>query len=122
MSLDQYILVIEDDIPLRDLYRSALRGAGYTVICVGDGVEALNLVEQQVPRAVILDLSLPRLDGRAVHRLLSSHLATRHVPIIVVTGSDISDLNLDDFAYVLRKPLTVESLIAAVDSCLRRVI
>jgi DNA-binding response OmpR family regulator len=118
-SWDQYILVVEDDVPLRDLYRSALRGAGYTVIGVGDGVEALNLVEQQVPRAVILDLSLPRLDGRAVHRLFRSHLQTRDIPIIVVTGNDITDLNLNDFGCVLRKPLSVDRLVAAVDTCLR---
>jgi CheY-like chemotaxis protein len=61
------------------------------------------------------------LGGREVLKELKARPDTQGIPIVVVTGgSDISDLNPDDFARVLRKPISVNTLIAAVDECLHR--
>lgn len=114
-----YILVVEDDRRLRNLYRSALRGAGYAVVDVEDGVDALRLVDEQPPAAVVLDLALPRLSGRDVHRELKSNPTTARIPVVVVTGTDVSDLNPSDFFSVLKKPTTTDELITAVDKCFR---
>ena len=105
---------------LRDLYRTGLRAAGFAVVGVADGVEALRLIEEQVPKVVVLDLLLPRLSGLDVHKELKTSLKTRNIPIVVVTGTDIRSLNLDDFECVLRKPINMDVLIGAVVSCLRR--
>jgi len=119
-SWERYILVVEDDAALRDLYRSALRAVGYAVIGVEDGVDALRLVENQRPAAIVLDLGLPRLHGRDVQRELKANPATARIPVIVVTGKDTSDLDPIDFPYVFRKPTSPEALITAVEKCLRR--
>jgi two-component system, OmpR family, response regulator MprA len=114
------VLVVEDDRAVRELYRNALVGAGYAVVPVEDGIDALRAIERGVPHAVVLDLGLPRLGGRDLQRELLSHAETSQVPIVVVTGSDVSDLNPSEFACVLRKPINVEELVLAVDRCLRQ--
>lgn len=112
------ILVVEDDAVLRKLYRSLLRQAGYLVIDVEDGLDALRALEATRPAAVVLDLALPRLSGRDVHREMKAHRDTRDIPIIVVSGTDTSDLDEADFACILRKPLHPENLIAALEGCI----
>ena len=118
--LERYVLVVEDDPTLRELYRSGLRSAGYAVVAVGDGLDALRRVEREAPDAVVLDLALPRLGGRDVQKELKSAPDTKHIPIVVVSGTDTSDLDPDDFACVLNKPIDVDALIVAVQNCLRR--
>jgi DNA-binding response OmpR family regulator len=111
---------VEDDPQLRDLYRTALRAAGYAVVAVEDGADALRQIEQVVPALVVLDLGLPRLHGRDVHSELKARPATRDVPIVVVTGGDVSDADAKQFACVLRKPCDADRLVEAVEQCLRR--
>ena len=114
------VLVVEDDSGLRELYRSALVSAGYAVVAVEDGIDALRRVERDVPQAVVLDMALPRLGGRDVQRELRSRPETSNIPIVVVSGTDISDLNEADFASVLRTPIHAEAVVYAVDKCFRR--
>ena len=118
-SWDHYILVIEDDPAVRDLYRFALRAGGYAVIGVQNGFDAVRLIEMQTPSVVVLDLTAPRLDGLAVQRSLKSKPHTRDIPVVVVTGTDIRELNLGDCACVLRKPIRMEALVVAVEHAVR---
>ena len=117
--LEQYVLVVEDDATLREISRSALRAAGYAVVAVEDGIDALRRVERARPEAVVLDLDLPRLSGRDVQKELKAGSHARHIPIVVVSGSDTSDLDPDNFACVLTKPVSADALVVAVQNCLR---
>jgi len=112
------ILVVEDDAELRALYRIALMAAGYSVVAVEDGFDALLHMETNIPRAVVLDMELPRIGGRDVHRELACRPDTRDIPVIVVSGTDISDLKPEEFACVMRKPIDVQRLVEAIDKCL----
>ena len=114
------VLLVEDDPQLRELYRGALRAAGYAVAAVEDGTDALRQLEQSTPALVVLDLALPRLDGRDVNRELKARPETRNIPVVVVTGADISPDDAKDFACVCRKPCDAERLVEVVDQCLRR--
>ena len=114
------ILIVEDDPSLRELYRTSLTIAGYSVTAVEDGIVALRRIESDPPDLVILDMVLPRLGGRDVQQELAAHAETRHIPILVVTGTDTRDLNAADFPCILRKPVRSDALIAAVDDCLLR--
>src|SRR5688572_26063207 len=116
----RYVLVVEDDPTLRELYRSTLALAGYSVVAVEDGIDALRRVEHRRPDALVLDLALPRVSGRDVERELRSNPETRDIPIVIVSGTDVSDLDPTNFACVLRKPISAEKLVAAVQDCLRR--
>ena len=101
------------------MYRHALTSAGYAVVAVEDGLDALRRVDDETPHAVVLDLALPRLDGRDVHRELRARPQTRHVPVVVVSGTNSDDLDPADFASVLRKPVLPEAVVTAVDRSLR---
>jgi CheY-like chemotaxis protein len=112
------VLVVDDDPALRDLYEKVLTLEGYAVIAVGDGVEALKYVENGPVDAVVLDLMMPRLDGRSVKRGFDANAAMKNVPVILVTGHVAPDLDPDEFACVLYKPISVEALIKVVRDCL----
>ena len=114
---ERYILVVEDDPALRELYRSSLRAAGYAVVGVEDGLDALRVIEGSKPRAVVLDLALPRLDGREVLDELRGNAATQNIPVIIVTGTDASDIDPAHFSCVLRKPIDQDQLTDAVEKC-----
>ena len=118
-SRNSTVLVVEDDATLREFYRTALTAAGYTVVAVDDGLDALRRIDHRAPDAIVLDLALPYVDGRDVGRELKARPDTREIPIIVVSGSDSNDLDHRDFACVLRKPLAAEALIDAIERCLR---
>lgn len=114
------VLVVEDDRKLREFYRTALRTAGYEVGAVEDGTDALRRLEEWQPDVIVLDLALPKLDGRDLHIELRSRRETRDIPIVVVSGTDTSDLNPADFASVLHKPIDGDVLTQAVDEAVRR--
>jgi CheY-like chemotaxis protein len=119
-SWQQYILVVEDDAELLDSYRSALRKAGFAAVGVDDGPDALRLVETQRPSVIVLDLVAHRLDGLEVLRALKSNPQTSDIPVVVVIGADVKELNLDDVACLLKKPLEVQSLVVAVQHIIRQ--
>lgn len=121
VSKTRIILIVEDDPELRELYRMALVAQGYAVVAVADGLDALRQIEGSVlPTAVLLDLDLPRVGGRDVYRELRARADTSTIPVLIVTGSDTSDLNPADFRCILKKPISVENLVSAVADCLRK--
>lgn len=114
------ILVVEDDPNLRAFYRTALVVAGFAVHAVEDGLDALRRIETAPPGLVILDMALPRLGGRDVQQELAAHAETRDIPILVVSGTDTRDSSRANVRCALRKPVTTDALIRAVDACLRQ--
>lgn len=114
----QRILIVEDDVDLRRMFRLALSLAGYDVEEAGDGLEALQLIENRPPDLVVLDLKLRALDGVSVQQELAARAFTSRIPIVIVTGSDL-DTDALDVACVLRKPVRPDDLVRTVKQCLR---
>jgi DNA-binding response OmpR family regulator len=111
------ILIVEDDLVLSQLYRTALAMAGYTVRHAANGLQALREIDANPPSLIVLDLGLPLVDGFAVHQEVAAHAHTRDIPIVIVTGST-QDLDALKVPCVLRKPVFPDSLVAAVRKCL----
>lgn len=110
------VLVVEDDVALRAMYRLALRVAGFFVIEAGDGVQALRALDAAPPDVVVLDLALPTLSGYAVRAELAAQSHTRRIPVLVVTGTEPQEgLEVD---CLLRKPVEPDRLVTAVNQCL----
>ena len=116
------ILVVDDDRAVRDALRRALTLAGYEVQLAEDGEQALELVVQAVPDAVVLDVGMPGIDGLEVCRALR-RLGNR-VPILMLTARDAVadridglDVGADDY---MVKPFDVGELKARIRALLRR--
>jgi len=117
------ILVADDTDSIRALYRKLLALDGHEVIDVGDGEAALAAVQALHPDVVLLDVTMPQLDGLEVCRRLKSDPATRLTPVVLVTGlSDLQDrikgieAGADEF---LSKPVHPLELRARVGSLTR---
>jgi CheY-like chemotaxis protein len=80
------VLLIEDSKFLRIANERILSRAGYTVICAGDGEEALRQTFLEQPNVVLLDMILPKMSGPEVLRALKSDPTTASIPVIVLTG------------------------------------
>ena len=81
------VLVVDDVEDNRDLYATYLEHCGFRADQACDGEEALAKITREPPDVVIMDLSMPNLDGWEATRLVKSNPRTRHVIVIVVTGN-----------------------------------
>jgi two-component system, OmpR family, response regulator len=112
------ILLVEDDEPLRRMMSIALRFASFETREARSGMEALTILDRWHPDLVVLDLLLPGIDGFAVQQELANHPGTQKLPVVVITASQLP-LDGVDVACILRKPFTMDELLAAIQSCLR---
>jgi two-component system, OmpR family, alkaline phosphatase synthesis response regulator PhoP len=117
------IVVADDDDDILDLVALTLERSGHVVHRARDGEEALELVKRQRPDLVVLDVSMPKLDGLELTRLLREDPDTSAVRIVLLTAlvqeSDVSDgLAAGAHDYV-RKPFSPQELQERVDVLLR---
>jgi DNA-binding response OmpR family regulator len=117
------VLVVEDDVTVRDVVRRYLERAGHEVRLAGDGEEALRLAEQSEPDLVVLDLMLPGVDGLEVCRRLRER---SRVPVVMLTALGEEEdrilglqLGADDY---VTKPFSPRELALRVGSVLRRAV
>jgi two-component system, cell cycle response regulator DivK len=82
------VLVVEDQEELRRLYAEQLTLSGFDVIEAGNGEDAISHTSSHNPDVVLMDLSLPILDGWEATRRLKSDTRTAHIPIVALTAHD----------------------------------
>lgn len=80
------ILLVEDNEMNRDMLSRRLTRKGYTVVLAEDGQQGIDLAMSEQPDLILMDLSLPVVDGWEATRLLKQATETRHIPIIVLTA------------------------------------
>ena len=115
------VLLVEDERKLRELIRSCLERAGFTVLSTGSGAEAITLTTSAAPDLVILDLGLPDVPSETVAREMR---VTGPVPVLMLTAraaeeDRIAGLDLGADDYVI-KPFSPQELVRRVQAILRR--
>jgi CheY-like chemotaxis protein len=117
------ILVIEDNIEVRENTAELLELSGYSVITANNGKVGFEKTVSRKPDVVICDVMMPETDGLGFFRLVKSKKATSNIPLIFFSaGSAPASVrkNIEQGADVyLRKPFTQEDLIIAVEKCLQ---
>ena len=119
------ILVIEDNEMNRDMLSRRLKRKGYTVVLAANGKEGLSLTQEEVPDLILMDMSLPELDGWEATRQLKADALTRDIPVIALTAhAMVSDrekameAGCDDFD---TKPVEFLRLVKKIESMLVKV-
>ena len=117
------ILVVDDEEPIRKLLSANLSVRGYAVATAPDGPTALSFLEKQEPDLVILDITMPGLDGFQVLEMIRQR---SNVPVIMLTAKDdvtcirrALQVGADDY---VTKPFSIMVLLARVQAKLRRTV
>jgi len=90
LGAEARLLVVDDDADVRELLQRELSSAGYRVETARGGAEALSTLERERPSAVVLDLLMPEPDGFEVLYRMREDAALRSVPVLVLTGKELS--------------------------------
>jgi two-component system cell cycle response regulator DivK len=118
------ILVAEDDEDLRIIIRDLLEGSGFKAVLASNGKETLDLVKKEKPDFLLLDLSMPELDGWQVAQALRKSPATQSLPILALTAHAMAGdceralkAGCDSF---LSKPFMPDDLLIEIHRLLER--
>ena len=118
------ILLVEDNEMNRDMLSRRLQRKGYEVVLALDGQSGVEMTQTQAPDLVLMDMSLPVLDGWEATRRLKADTATRHIPVIALTAHAMSsdrekaiEAGCDDYD---TKPVELMRLLAKIDALLRK--
>ena len=118
------ILVVEDADDNRDMLSRRLQRKGHRVIHAVDGQEAVEIAVRERPDLILMDVSLPVMDGLEATRHIRAHAETQTIPIIAVTAHALSDdrdkalrAGCDDYH---AKPVELPRLVAQMEALLAR--
>jgi CheY-like chemotaxis protein len=108
------VLVVDDKATSRELIRTILENAGYTVTEAGDGLEAVRVAQRVEPDLILLDLQMPALDGFGALEQLRADPRFADLPIVALTASamqgDREKALAAGFTSYLSKPVTLTAL------------
>lgn len=112
------MLLVEDNEDNRIIYSTVLRHTGYEVVEALDGVQAVALARSVHPDLILMDISLPEIDGWEATTILRKDPLTRDIPIIALTAHALADdrerANAMGFSSYLAKPIEPRAVVAEV--------
>jgi two-component system, cell cycle response regulator DivK len=118
----QKILLVEDNEMNRDMLSRRLQRKGYQVVLALDGQSGVEMAQTEEPNLILMDMSLPVLDGWEATRRLKNDSATRHIPVIALTAHAMSsdrekalESGCDDYD---TKPVELVRLLAKIEALL----
>lgn len=116
-------MVVDDVSDMRELYEEFLGLHGFRVVQAANGVEAVSVAQAVRPAAIVMDLEMPAMGGSEATRALQADARTKHIPIIVLTGTSRDSVLADAWSAgcvaVLRKPCMPDVLLEAIRHVLR---
>lgn len=114
------VLIVEDDLRQRELYREVLRAEGHEVIEARNGLEGIELLKTD-PALVLLDMMMPAANGLEFLEKLHASDAHKSLPVIVISGAATEEWAVRGAAnYYLTKPVDIRVLAELVNGVVRR--
>jgi two-component system response regulator MprA len=111
-----YVLIVEDDLDIREMLQSLLRDEGYEVAIAGNGQEALQQMTAlgaRRPSLILLDLMMPVMDGHAFLDAIQARFEFKNIPVLMLTAAQTT--RRSEVAGYLKKPLDLSELLGAVE-------
>ena len=113
------ILIVEDDLFIRELYERQLSLEGYEVSTAEDGEIGLNRITESIPDLLLLDIMLPKVSGLDLLRTIKAKEETKNIPVILLTnlGQDSvikEGFNLGADGYLIKSAYTPDQIIEEV--------
>lgn len=126
VEMTKFILVVDDEAPVRKYLKMVLEDEGFRVKTASDGGEALEAVRKEIPDLISLDLVMPKRSGMKFYSDLQSKPEWKAIPVLIVTGHARDDLGREDFqeltvsgpGYFLEKPVKPQDYVGAVHKML----
>ena len=117
MSDGDVVLIVEDDPEMRETISELLAQSGLQAIALADGRAAAEYLDSAIvlPKLILLDLLMPQTDGWAFQQLRAQDEVLREIPVVVMTGAQISAADVPWAKEILTKPVSMEQLVATVD-------
>jgi two-component system cell cycle response regulator DivK len=89
--MSQTVLLVEDNPDNQAIYRVILEHYGYRVLIAGDGEQGIGLARDSLPDAILMDISIPIIDGLEATRVLKADPVTARIPIIILTAHAMAE-------------------------------
>lgn len=125
--MDQKILLVEDDADVRLFVFTALERHGFTTLTAVNGAEGMQIVREERPELIILDILLPKQSGVKMYRELKKDAALMHIPVVVLSGisrrtflrsqealTESEGVSVPEPEAYLEKPVSAEELIETI--------
>ncbi len=111
------ILIIEDDIEIRNSLRDVLEIEGYDVSMAKNGEEAISYLKDHHPSAIILDMMMPVMNGYEFRHLQLQDESMSNIPTAILSAEGNLDQKVKDLGieYVLKKPIDLDNLISTIE-------
>lgn len=121
--MSRKIVIVDDENDIREILRHAFElTTDWTVMEATDGEKGLEVIRREHPDAVILDVMMPRVDGREMFRTLRADESIRAIPVIFLTASlqkqDVRDLQALGPVAILAKPFDPIEIVKTISSLL----
>lgn len=123
MANGEVVLVVDDDLTLRELYAERLKQEGYAVLESDNGQDAIKKATEQLPALIILDIMMPKTNGIDVMTKLRAEEKTKNIPIIILTAliqeiDKIKSLMTDKDDYLIKSEQMPKDVIEKVNKAL----
>ena len=124
MNVRRQVLLVEDDESTIEVVKMELEFLGYEVMIAKDGLQALQMLGEQEPDLVIMDIQLPKMDGFEAVRQIRANPAIRDIPILAATAKaltgDLEKCMAAGCDGYISKPFTHRELETAINGTLKR--
>ena len=115
--MSQKILIVEDNMLMREVLSYILISNGYEVFALSNGNEVFNYIKNNHPDLVIIEASLPGINGTEICQLIKMNSTTRNLPVIMCSGDESAGVSMNQKGApndILQKPFDINSLIQKV--------